>query len=357
MKGTRSKLKKERKDRSKLFLSNPVYYGDDHIPTEIELIQYNKDSFQQRKLDTQQKISDVIKKDCVNWIRITGISDVPTISRICKEFGLHGFDIKDLLSATQVTKVMSYDKITFVLMNGFYLKEENRLDDMQIAFILGDGFVISFQETAIPIFGVVGEGIKQNNAQLREKGADYLLYILMSAVITMINSTVERIEDLLEDKIEDLDGQKTNKTIMSYLRFRRLEYTRMKRAILSLREEFPNLLHNMNNLIAKECIVYFNNYDDKLRTTLSNLDGYFEALKSLQEIYYNNSNQQMNAIMSRLTLVSTVFIPLTFLVGVWGMNFDNMPELKWHYGYLFAWFIFVVVIVFTLYLFKKNKWF
>lgn len=339
------------------FLSTPTYEGNDNIPTGIELMQYNKTGYKTQNLSSEQNLNDYINKDFVNWFKIVGMSEVGFISNICKKFGLHGFDIRDLLSPQQITKVVTYDKVTFVLMRGFYFNKEEVLDDMQIAFLLGENFVISIQENANPLFDTIPLAIQENNAQLRDKSADYLLYILMAAINAQIAGTVIKIEDLLSDVEEKLISRDNHIDLMHYLRIRRLDYTYMKRAILALREELPNILRNSNKLIAEDSIVYFNNYDDKLRATLGNLEGLLDSINSLLDIYYNNNNLKMNKIMKQLTIVSTIFIPLTFLVGVWGMNFDYMPETKWRYGYFFAWFILIVILVLVLFILKKKKWF
>ncbi|NDV68367.1 magnesium/cobalt transporter CorA [Dysgonomonas sp. 25] len=340
-----------------VFLSNPVYQGDNNIPTTIQHIQYNEKEMSVKDITSVEKLKPEIVADNVNWFKIIGMSDVARISKICTEFGLHGFDIRDLLSPQEVTKVVTYEKITFILMHGFYLNNENLLEDMQLAFILGENFVISMQETAIPVFDTIPEAIKENNIQIRDKKADYFLYVLLAASNTMIANTVMKIEDSLVDIEEKLLNQENDKRLMHYLHMNRSYYTSMKRAMLSLREEFVNLLHNTNKLICDSSIVYFNNYDDKLRTTLSNLDALHDTLSSLLDIYYNNNNLIMNNIIRRLTIVSTIFIPLTFLVGVWGMNFDIMPETEWKYGYALAWGIFLIIGLATLYFFKRKKWF
>lgn len=353
------KLRKITKNRfiGNTFLSNPSYSGNSNIPINIEHIEYSKDNLTRKNISNVQKLMPEIVPDSTNWIRIVGISDVARISKICTEFGLHGFDIRDLLSPQEVTKVVTYEKISFVLMHGFYLNKDNILEDMRLAFILGDNFVVSMQETDIPLFDTVQEAIKENSTQMRNKKSDYLLYILLSVANTMTANTVIKVEDSLMEIEEKLLNQENDSQLMHYLHVRKSYHTIIKRAVLSLREEFANLLHNTNSLIHKESIIYFNNYDDKLRTTLSNLDELHNSISSLLDIYYNNNNLKMNAIIKRLTIVSTIFIPLTFLVGVWGMNFQFMPELIWEYGYPIAWLIFIIVGGSTLYFFKKKKWF
>ena len=145
--------------------------------------------------------------------------------------------------------------------------------------------------------------------------------------------------------------------ILQFMHRCRVNYMHIKRTVIALREEYSNLLHNTNKLIKEENIVYFNDFDDRMRTTLSDLASFHESLTSLLDLYYNNNNLKMNEIIKRLTVVSTIFIPLTFMVGVWGMNFKFMPEIEWEYGYLFSWIVLVLIALFNYLWMRKQKWF
>jgi len=228
----------------------------------------------------------------------------------------------------------------------------------QIAFILGKNFIISFQENNSPVFNNVKEAIKTSKVSIREKAVDYLLYILLNDVHSSYNDTLIRQTDKIsdiEDKLIDNNTQGIN--IMKFIQIRKKEYSFMKRAVSSIREEYINLLHNNNKLIREENRMYFNDFDDRLRTTLDDLEIFFLSISSLSDLYFNNNNLQLNNIIKKLTIVSTIFIPLTFMVGVWGMNFEFMPELHWQYGYIFAWGIMAVIIILAIFYLKHKKWF
>jgi len=341
-------------------LNQPTYLGDKNIPVSIELVQYDSsyESIKDIQLPLQSSLKDYIDKSKVNWFNITGISDGSLINKICLDFGLHTFDVKDLLADQQVIKVVAYEKVTFVLMSSFFLEENSvNMDDMQVAFILGENYVVSFQEALLPVFDDVKKEIEGNNVMIRKRGADFLLYILLNIVnLSNVNSVMSLEDKLAEIENMLIDGRDSDDTL-KILHLCRVNYTHVKRAVVSLREEFGNMLHNTNKLIKEENIVYFNDFDDRLRTTLGDLVSFHESLSSLSDMYYNNNNLKMNEIIKRLTIVSTVFIPLTFLVGVWGMNFKFMPETYWEYGYLVAWVILVVIGLFTYLWMRKQKWF
>lgn len=160
--------------------------------------------------------------------------------------------------------------------------------------------------------------------------------------------------DEMEDKL--IHQEDTDKNVMGFLRMRRSDYAVIRRSIMPLREEYVNLLHNSNNLILDDNIMYFNDFDDRLRTTLEELEIMHETLASLIDLYFNNNNLRMNEIIKRLTIVSTIFIPLTFMVGVWGMNFKFMPELEWEYGYVVSWLILIVIAIIAILFLKRKKW-
>lgn len=349
------------KRKSKLahrnYLSKPTYFGDRDIPMSVELIQFDETQTGKKTLPVEFSINDQIDKTKVNWFKVKGISDVAQINRIYRELGLHSFDVKDLLADQQVVKAVTYDSISYILTPVFYIDEEDDIDDMQIAFILGKNFIISLQEEDIPILNEIEKSIEDNNILIRQKSVDFLLYIMMSTINTININTVMSLEDQLADTEEDLIQRKTSVDILQFLHNSRVHYTRIKRAVISLREEYVNLLHNTNKLIKDENMVYFNDFDDRMRVTLGDLASLYESLSSLLDLYYNNNNLKLNEIIKRLTIVSTMFIPLTFMVGVWGMNFKFMPETEWTHGYIFAWIILALIALFTFIWMKKQKWF
>lgn len=340
------------------FLDNLIYLGKNTIPTSIEQIQYNKNHFSRKTIAPTVDIAKNIDPNSVNWFKISGISDVNLIYGICKSFGIQRFDIKDLISDQLVTKVISYNKSIFILMSCSSINSENKLDLEQVAFILTNNCVISIQEKEAPIFDDAIEAIKSATVQLTEKGCDYLLYILLRSInycytdsIIQINKIINELEDSLI--AQDVDGI----DIMKFIQERKKEYFLFKRIVSPMREEYVNLMHNTNHLISEDDMIYFNDFDDRLRIASEDIEALHEAIISLSDLYFNNNNMKMNEIIKKLTIVSTIFIPLTFMAGIWGMNFAAMPELKWKYGYLYAIISMVCVAFLAILYLRKKKWF
>lgn len=351
-------LQNNKRVKNSHFLESLTYQGNFKIPTTVELIQYNDKMFVDKQISASDNLKSNISKDAVNWFKITGISDVQTIYNICKSFGIQRFDIKDMLSFNQVTKVIIYEQVTFILMSGCVLNNSLSTTLHQVAFILGDNYIISFQETPEPIFEDTKEAIKSSKICIRDKGADFLLYLFLNDVHSSYNESLARLTDTIndmEDKLIDDDTQGIN--VMKFIQARKKEYSLLKKSVSAMREEYINLLHNTNRLIKNNNIVYFNDFDDKLRTSLDDLEMFHISISSLSDLYFNNNNLRMNNVIKKLTVVSTIFIPLTFIVGVWGMNFDYMPELKWVHGYLFAWMVMIIIVVLALLFLKRKKWF
>ncbi|NDW09443.1 magnesium and cobalt transport protein CorA [Dysgonomonas sp. 520] len=352
----KSKLGKYKKES--LVLGDITYRGSYNIPTSIEHYQYNNQSYTDKKMQGEIKIYDCLLPNTVSWFQITGLTDVDKIKKICKECGIERFDIRNLFAGQRVTKVVSYPNISFLLLSGCYVDNEKNMQTEQIAFILGKDFVISMQESSTSYFNGIVEVLQNPSSQLRMKNADYLLCMLLNCVqgqyVETIYSEIEimsEVEDILIDKTD----QQVN--VMASMREGRNNYLTLRRSVSPLREEFANILHNTNGLISSDNMMYFNDFDDKLRAVLNDLEIYNETLRSVLEIYYNDNSQRMNEIIKRLTVVSTIFIPLTFIVGVWGMNFKIMPEVEWKYGYLFAWLVIFAITLISVWLLKKKRWF
>lgn len=351
-------MRGHRKMKSSRMLEKISYLGDIQTGTTIELIQYDEEKFSVTPFVACKNIKNYIDTKKVNWFKVVGISDVQKIFDICKAFDIQLFDIKDMLSANRVTKIIPYRNATFILVSGYSLNRANEPHFNQIAFIFGKNYVVSFQETVEPIFDDVRDAISEKRVYLREKNADYLLYMLLNDINSTYNETLVRLMDIVgEHEAELIENPYNAKNTIHFIQQNKREYFLIKRSVTSLREEYGNLLHNTNELIDKNNMLYFIDFDDKLRTSLDDLEMFYQAVDSLSDMYFNNNNMQMNNVIKKLTIVSTIFMPLTFMVGVWGMNFKFMPELDWTKGYLFAWGIFALMVLCSWLFLKYKKWF
>ena len=351
-------IRSHRKMKHSRMLEKVSYLGDIQTETKIELIQYDKEKFYTTDISSSKNLKSHINSQKVNWFKVVGISDVDKIFDICQSFDIQHFDIRDLLSANRVTKVIPYKNATFILVSGYCLNAVNEPHFNQIALILGNNFVVSIQETTIPIFDDVRQAIEEKRVNLRDKNADYLLYVLLNDICSTYSETLVSLMDMVSQQEEKLiENPRNAKSPIRFIQQYKKEYFLIKRSITALREEYVNITHNPNGLIDKENMMYFNDFEDKLRTTLDDLEMFYQSVVSLTDLYFNNNNMQMNSVIKKLTIVSTIFMPLTFIVGVWGMNFKFMPEIDWHYGYLFAWGVLALTVAGSWLFLKFKKWF
>lgn len=326
-------------------------------PTAIEFMQYDMNETSRKSIEKDVSVKTLFNDNKVNWVNVVGLQDTAYITKICSDFGLYNFDIKELLMKPDVIKIALYEDITFALLTLFNKDSEDVIKAQQVAIILGRNFVVSFVERNKSFNALLNTYIENNIVTLKKKSSDFLFYILMSAICQQNNQFVLKEEESLVAIEEELIENNKSEDILHFLHTQRLAQMKMKHYNNSLREEFENIFDNDNHLIQEDTMNYFNNLEDRLRTLSSNIEYYRESIFSLQDLYYNTINTNTNIVMKRLTIISIIFIPLTFLAGIWGMNFDVMPELRFKYGYLGAWISFILVAVAIVIYLKKKKWF
>ena len=348
--------------KNNLLSERLIYTGDSHTPTHLHLCTYSATEIQETSAPTFQSIKDSLDNDRINWLQAHGMKNTETIREICSHFEIDFLVLQDILNADHPTKIEEHDTYIVLILKLFYPethKEDNELDGLeqqQICIILGNNYVLTFLENETDFFDDVNAALRNDILKIRSKQSDYLLSVLLNSVIGNYINTISSIDDALEELEEELLTISSGKDIGIQIQALRRQYMTMKKAILPLKEQYVKLLRAEDLLIHKVNRAFFNDGNDHLQFVLQTMEICRETLSSLVDLYISNNDLRMNDIMKRLTIVATIFIPLTFLVGVWGMNFKWMPELDWQYGYLFAWIsMFIIGIVVYLY-FKKKKW-
>ena len=235
--------------------------------------------------------------------------------------------------------------------------DKGKLVTNQISIIQGRYFVITFAEKDNEIFKGIAHAIGKNILGAREKTSDYLLCMQINSIIgnySALTYKLDRLLDGIEDRLMDL---KIEDKIGQELHAIRRQYMLLRKAVAPIKEQYGKVLQSESSLYNAANRMYFNDINDHMRLLSQDLDICRETLSSLLDLYLSNNEIYMNSIMKKLTIVSTIFIPLTFLVGIWGMNFVNMPELSWQFGYLFAWGLLIIIGVAIYVYFKLKKWF
>ena len=330
-------------------------------PTEMQMFVYDAEEvieFQQcEPHDLDTNINDLK----VNWINIHGLNNSNLIEKVGAKFNADYFIIGDILNTTKRTRIEEYHEILFFNVKSLLpLKESDNISVEQISFLLKDNVLISFQEKRSDFFTHIRERIRTNSGVVRTKKADYLLYLLLDAIIENFYITIESEENKV-DKLIDLSKINTNPEVLELIEKHRDNFNFLKRSIIPLRDSLYSIKSikddNVFNDIQTENFTFFSRLHQKCLELLEQIDSDLITLESASNYFFSAQNHKMNEVMKTLTVVSMFFLPLTFIVGVYGMNFKYFPELEWENGYFIIWGIMILVVVFMFVYFKLKKWF
>lgn len=359
MKKSLAKKTKKRASKKKgLPPGSLVYVGEHNTENiEIELIEYNVETYVQKQITDIQSVQTCLTNPLVSWVNINGISDTELIGRTGKIFNLHPLLLEDILNTDHRPKVEEFEEYIFCTFK--MLWQPNPKEDLQaeqISLILGKGFVISFQEKKGDIFEPIRQRIEAGKGLARSKNADYLLYMLIDIVVDHYYEIIENLGSEIEEIEENLYGNSEDNHLAIIQNLKK-EITYLRKVTKPLKEMISGILNTPNTLIAENTKQYFRDVQDHLIQLIDNIETYREWNVELKDIYLSTLSNKMNQIMKVLTIISTIFIPLTFIVGVYGMNFENMPELKMQNAYFFVWLLMVVIFIAMVIFFRRKRWF
>ena len=337
--------------KNNLLTERLVYNGSDATDTHIHATGYESGRFRETVCDTFAQLSGWMDKNEKLLLRVHGFRNTGSIREICEYFGIDFLTIQDILNIEHPAKIEEHDSYNLVVTNLF---GSNGAAPLRL--IQGSNFVLSFTEGESPFFNDVAKGIKENTLKIRERTSDYLFSVMINEVVSNYMTYAMAIGDALDDLQEQLIAAADNRSSGAELQKLRMRHSQLKRTVIPLKDQYTRLLRSDTALIRKNNRPFFNDVNDHLFNAAQLIEECRDTISSLTDLYISNNNLRMNDIMKRLTIVSTIFIPLTFLVGVWGMNFSNMPETKWEYGYFAAWGIIVAVGALSYLFFKSKKW-
>lgn len=314
---------------------------------------YNSDEFESHGVfDLDEIILD--KDDKVKWIHITSLDDEDVLNKVGEKFKLHPLVIEDILNTGHMPKLEDYDEYLFLIIEGMDLNKDEKLETSQFSFILFKDMVISFQESESGIFDNILERLREG-ANIRKNGADDLLYALTDVVVDNYFLIVERIGEKIDD-VEDkvLSNPKKENLQEIYELKRNLIYIR--KTLWSMRNVISSISKNEINLIDEKSLYYFRDVYDHIIQMIDIIETYRDVCSGMLDTYLSSISNKTNDIMKVLTIFSTIFTPLTFIAGVYGMNFKDLPELSWKYGYASFWIISLLITGIMIRFFRKKKW-
>ena len=317
---------------------------------------YDETQFQEREIKEIDECFPFKETPTVTWINVDGVHDVGLIQKLGNNFDLHPLIIEDIVHTQQRPKMEESENYIYIVLKMLYFDNaQNETQVEQVSLVFGKNFVISFQEKEGDIFETIRERIRNGKGRIRKMGTDYLAYALIDAVVDhyfiILENDGEKIEEL-EDKVV---ADPKPETLQKIHRLKR-EMIFLRRSVWPLRELVNSLERGESPLIHKATRIYLRDVYDHTIQVIDTLETYRDMLSGMHDTYLSSISNRMNEVMKVLTIIATIFIPLTFIAGVYGMNFEFMPELKWRWAYFGVWgVIFVVAIGMVIY-FKRRKW-
>ena len=352
------------KTRTKVLGLHPgslVYIGDsgDKEKIKINLINYTKDSFFESHSATFEKCVENVKDNSqITWVEFRGLSDKKVIEEIGNQFGIHRLWLEDVLNTDHRPKVEEMDNMLFSIIK--YVFTEQKEEKMyvrvsQTSIFFGQNFVLSFHDRTDDIFDPVKDRLRKSIWKIRSLKADYLFYSLIDLLIDQYYVVLEKMGDSFEELEERVtaDVNKLNPVDILSLKG---EFLYLRKTAFPVKEALNKIIISNHPWIESKNLRYFKDIQDHTVQIIEVIDYYNELTTSLMNFYQNTINRKMNEIMKVLTIFAAIFIPLTFIVGIYGMNFKFMPELNWKYGYLSIWMLFLFVGGGMIFLFKKKNW-
>jgi magnesium transporter len=326
-------------------------------PAQIHLFSYGPDRCEERVLRTEEISSLVVPENGVLWLDIWGLSDTGIVKAVGDRFGFHPLALEDVLNIPQRPKVDRYENHLLVILREVSYPVETE----QVSMFLADRVVVTFQERPGDPFEPIRDRLRKGSGRIRSPGADYLLYALCDAVVDSIFPTLEKLGEEVENLEETVIGIPVPETLRE-IRGVKKQLLEVRRAIWPARDAMSELLREDSPLIRTDTRVFLRDCYDHTIQVMDMVETYREMAASLVDEYISSVSNRMNEIMKVLTIMATIFIPLSFIAGVYGMNFDhqaspfNMPELYWRYGYPFALILMAGTAAGLLYYFRKKKW-
>jgi magnesium transporter len=354
---------KKRSEKSGQPPGTLVHIGEQKLEkTRIAFIDYDETHFEEKEVNAVEECFPFIYKPTVTWINIDGLHQVPIIKTTGKRFIIHPLVLEDILDTGQRPKVEYFEEYIFVVLKMiFYDEKEHEAKAEQISFLIGSNFVVSFQEKGSDVFNPIRERIRSSKGIIRKVGADYLAYTLLDAVVDNYLMIIERLGEEIEDMEDELLSEPTSKTLQEIYRLQR-DLIFLRKSVLPLRNVIKSMDRGGSPLIKESTEIYLRDVLDHTIQVIDNIETYQNIVSSMLDTYLSSMSNRTNEVMKVLTIIATIFIPLTFIVGIFGMNFNpdaspwNMPELNWGFGYISVLGVMIIIALGMIIYFKRKKW-
>ena len=324
----------------------------------IEYLQYDSASLSEKSLDNQENIIFYQSPDeQVDWYDIRGLHDTTLLESIGETFSIHPLVLEDIADINQRPKFEDYETGIFIIIRALEFDEkEFKIKTEQLALFFRKGLLFSFQERETDIFAPIRHRIKAKYGKIRSRGADYLAYALLDAVTDNYFHVLDKVEEVIED-IEDGLLNKPDNNLKSRIHNLKKELLIIRKSISPLREAISRFSKSENENIDESTLLYVRDLYDHTIQVMDMVENYRDVINGLQDLYISEISFKMNQVMQVLTVVTTIFVPLSFLTGLYGMNFEYIPELHYQNGYFVLWGSMLLIALGLLYYFKRKNWF
>ncbi len=328
----------------------------------ITVTTYNEGMLEEKEVEEIEALVPRVKEKQVTWINLDGVHNIEHIERIGQVFNIHPLVLEDIVNTLHRPKMEDFEDYIFVVLKMLsYDRRENGVKAEHISLILAANYEISFQEREGDVFEPVREQLRKTRGRIRKMGADFLFYTLLDAVVDNYFLVLEGLEGKIEGLEEDLVQDPQPKTLQTLHELKQ-EMIYLRKAVWPLREVVNSLLKIESRLVHKTTALFLRDVYDHTIHVIETAETFRDMVSGMQDIYLSSISNKMNEVMKVLTIIATIFIPLTFIAGIYGMNFNpeaspfNMPELNARYGYVITWAVMIVAALVMLFYFKRKKW-
>jgi len=334
------------------------YVGEKQsIETKIDIVNYNKDACDFRISSNVEDAFHFKGQEHVTWININGLNNTSEIEKLGQHYNLHPLVLEDIVTTNQRAKLEEYEGYLFIVFKMLHFKSEDEIVYEHMSMVVGENYVLTFQEADGDVFDDLRDRIRNGKGRVRNAKADYLMYTILDAVVDNYFTVIEAEGDKIEDLEETLFIQESSSnTTTTSIQNQKREILKIRRTVFPFREVVNKLEKSEIDFIEDKTKNYLRNLYDHMIQVNESIDLYREMIWGLMDLYMTNISNKMNEVMKVLTIIATIFIPLTFIAGIYGMNFTNMPELSSPYGYYIVWAVMIVILIIMLIYFRKKKW-
>lgn len=352
--------KRKKKASSKIGLppGSIVYLGEKKVDkVTINVTEYDEAGSETYEINSAEEIDPFTDTPQVTWVSVCGLHETDFLKQVGEKFKIHSLVLEDILNIDSRPKIEITDDYLFIVMKLVLFNPEQKiLETEQVSFILGKSFLFSFSERTDVIFNPIKDRINSQLGKIRKRGSDYLLYALMDIVVDHYFLALEKVDERIEILDDEVINNPDRSQIESIYNLRNLLLI-IRKSIWPLREIINQLIKDDGDLLDESIEPYLRDlYDHTIHIT-ETIEQQREVTNGLMEIYLSMMSNKMNEVMKVLTVIATIFIPLTFIVGIYGMNFKYMPELEWPWAYYAVWGVMIFIVGLMFYYFKKKNWF